>query len=152
MAKVFLGIGSNLGDRWANLERAVELLGARPQIEVLRISSFYETAPVGCTEQPDFLNAVALVETSLKPRELLQAILGIENQMGRLRTIRWGPRVIDIDILLYDGEQMDEEDLCIPHPRMMERGFVLRPLAEIAPDLILPDGRTAAEAVKDVAE
>jgi len=146
MARVFLGLGSNIGEREANLRRAIELLDGHPQIEVRRVSSFYETAPVGYTDQPSFLNAVAEVETSLRPRELLDAALEMEGRMGRVRTIRWGPRVIDIDILLYDNERVDEEALQIPHPRMMEREFVLRPLAEIAPNLVLPNGCTAAEA------
>jgi len=146
MPTAFLGLGSNIGDRKANLARAVAMLAAHPQIEVVDVSSIHETEPVGYTKQPDFLNAVARVETTLRPRELLDVILAIEAEMGRERTIRWGPRVIDIDILLFDGEQVDEPGLQIPHPRMMEREFVLRPLAEIAPNLVLPNGCTAAEA------
>jgi len=146
MRTAFLGLGSNIGDRKANLARAVAMLAAHPQIEVVKVSGARETAPVGYAEQPDFLNAVARVETTLRPRELLDAILAIEAEMGRERTIRWGPRVIDIDILLYDSEQVDEPGLQIPHPRMMERQFVLEPLAEIAPDLVLPNGRTARQA------
>jgi 2-amino-4-hydroxy-6-hydroxymethyldihydropteridine diphosphokinase len=146
MPTAFLGLGSNIGDRKANLARAVAMLAAHPQIEVVDVSSIHETEPVGYTKQPDFLNAVARVETTLRPRELLDVILAIEAEMGRERTIRWGPRVIDIDILLFDGEQVDEPGLQIPHPRMMERQFVLDPLAEIAPDLVLPNGRTARQA------
>ena len=146
MPTAFLGLGSNIGDRKANLARAVAMLAAHPQIEVVDVSSIHETEPVGYTKQPDFLNAVARVETTLRPRELLDVILAIEAEMGRERTIRWGPRVIDIDILLFDGEQVDEPGLQIPHPRMMERQFVLEPLAEIAPDLVLPNGRTARQA------
>ena len=146
MPTAFLGLGSNIGDRKANLARAVAMLAAHPQIEVVDVSSIHETEPVGYTKQPDFLNAVARVETTLRPRELLDVILAIEAEMGRERTIRWGPRVIDIDILLFDGEQVDEPGLEIPHPRMMERQFVLDPLAEIAPDLVLPNGRTARQA------
>lgn len=135
-----------MGDRKANLERALDELAAHPRIDVVKVSSFHETAPVGYVDQPDFLNAVAQVETSLTPRELSEAVHSIEDQMGRKRTIRWGPRVIDMDILLFDDMQVDEEGLQIPHPRMMERSFVLEPLAEIAPDLVLPDGRTAKDA------
>jgi 2-amino-4-hydroxy-6-hydroxymethyldihydropteridine diphosphokinase len=124
------------------------MLGAHSGIEVLKVSSTYETEPVGYTEQPDFKNAVVMVSTTLQPRELLEVVLGIEQKMGRVRTIRWGPRVIDIDILLYDDKEIDEEGLQIPHPRMMERRFVLEPLAEIAPELVLPDGNTAGDAVK----
>ena len=145
MPLAYLGLGSNLGDRRANIERALELLGEEPTIKVIRVSSFYETEPVGYTDQPDFINAVACVETELPPRELLRAIMSVETKMGRVRTIRWGPRVIDIDILMYDDQQVDEEGLQIPHPRMMERKFVLEPLAEIAPDLVLPGGKTAGE-------
>ena len=150
MARIFLGLGSNLGDKRANIKRALELLAACSDIHVLKVSSMHDTAPVGFTEQPDFLNAVALIETTLSPRELLNAALDIERGMGRKRTIRWGPRVIDIDILLYDDERIEEEGLIIPHPRMMERGFVLDPLAEIVPDLVLPDGQTAREAAREM--
>ncbi len=148
MARAYLGLGSNLGDTRANLDHAVELLNAHDGIRVTKVSSHLQTAPVGYLDQPDFMNAVIEVETALRQRELLEAVLAIEQQMGRVRTFRWGPRVIDIDVLLYDGEQVDEPDLVIPHPRMMERSFVLGPLAEIAPELRLPDGRTAAEAAQ----
>lgn len=150
MATAFLGLGSNLGDRHANLKNAVELLVSNPRIEVVKVSTFYETEPVGYTDQPDFLNGVVMIETDLQPSELLAVILEIENLMGRIRTIRWGPRVLDIDVLLYNAEIIDEEGLQIPHPRMTERRFVLEPLAEIAPDLILPDGRTALQAFHDL--
>lgn len=146
----YLGLGSNIGDRRANIDQAIEMLKAQRDVEIIKASSIYETAPVGYRDQPDFLNAVVMIETRLKPRELLNAVLSIESLMGRKRTIRWGPRVIDIDILLYDNEQLDEDDLHIPHPRMLEREFVMKPLAEIAPDLILPDGRTASEAAREV--
>lgn len=146
----YLGLGSNIGDRKANIDRAIELLKAQRDVEIIKASSIHETAPVGYRDQPDFFNAVVMIETRLKPRELLNAVLSIESLMGRKRTIRWGPRVIDIDILLYDNERLDEDDLHIPHPRMLEREFVMKPLAEIAPDLILPDGRTASEAAREV--
>jgi 2-amino-4-hydroxy-6-hydroxymethyldihydropteridine diphosphokinase len=148
MSTVYLGLGSNLGDREENLQKALSLLADHPQITVVKTSSFYNTAPVGFVNQPDFLNAVTQIETSLSPRELRDATRHIESQMGRQRTIRWGPRVIDIDILLYDNERIEEDDLKIPHPEMMKRRFVLEPLAEIAPDLVLPDGRTAREAAE----
>lgn len=148
MSTAFLGLGTNLGDKEENLKRALSLLDDHPRITVIRTSSFYNTAPVGVTDQPDFLNTVTQIETSLSPRELHDITHHIEAQMGRQRTIRWGPRVIDIDILLYDNERIEEEDLKIPHPEMMKRRFVLEPLAEIAPDLVLPNGRTAEEALK----
>lgn len=117
-----------------------------PALEVVRASSLYETAPVGRTDQPDFLNAVALLRTSLPPRDLLDALLHVENRMGRVRTLRWGPRVIDLDLLLYGDAQVETPGLTIPHPRLRERAFVLVPLAEIAPDLRLPgDGKRVLE-------
>lgn len=145
----YLGLGSNLGDREGHLQRAVAILTATEGIEVERLSSWYETAPVGKTGQGWFLNGVARIKTSMHPRELLSTVLAIEQRLGRVRRERWGPRNIDIDILLYDDLTVNEPDLQSPHPRMQERAFVLIPLAEIAPDLILPDGRRADVAAKD---
>ncbi len=140
----YIGMGTNLGDRRGALEIALRELHQPPIIRVERVSSVYETAPVGVTEQPDFLNAVAQVQTTLSPRQLLDALLNIENKMGRVRTLRWGPRVIDLDLLIYGEAQVKLPGLEIPHPRLRERAFVLAPLAEIAPDLPLPpDGQTA---------
>ncbi len=147
LAAAFLSLGSNLGDRESNIRRALDLL-ARRNVCIVRVSSMYETEPVGFTDQPDFINAVAEVDTDLSPPELLHTVLGVEREMGRVRNLRWGPRVIDIDILLYDELRVDTEELTIPHPRMMERAFVLAPLAETAPDLVLPDGRTASQALQ----
>ena len=134
----YVGIGTNIGDRAANVAQALQALAAEPAIEFAEASSLYETAPVGKTDQPDFLNAVIALRTSLPPRDLLDALLHIENQMGRVRTLRWGPRVIDLDLLLYGDEQIQTPGLTVPHPRLRERAFVLVPLAEIAPDLRLP--------------
>ncbi|MGI9861061.1 2-amino-4-hydroxy-6-hydroxymethyldihydropteridine diphosphokinase [Moorella naiadis] len=145
----YLGLGSNLGNREENMKKAVALLDATPGIEVERLSSWYETAPVGKTDQGWFLNSAARIKTTMPARELLRAVLAVEQQLGRVRRERWGPRTIDIDILLYDDINVTEPDLEIPHPRMLERAFVLIPLAEIAPDLILPDGRRAAVAARD---
>jgi 2-amino-4-hydroxy-6-hydroxymethyldihydropteridine diphosphokinase len=150
MSTVYIALGSNLGDRRANIARAIELLEVEPKIHIERVSSLYETEPVGFTEQPDFINAVARLNTELSARELLSVVLGVENIMGRKRTIRWGPRVIDVDILIYNDERISEPDLEVPHPRMAERRFVLEPLAEIAPDLVISDGRTVAEALADL--
>ena len=150
MAIVFLGLGSNLGDKSGNIREAVVRLSDIPTIHVAKVSSLYETAPVGVEDQPDFLNAVAQVETDLPPLELLQIIMKIEKDMGRVRNLRWGPRVIDIDILIYDEIRMDTEELILPHPRMMERAFVLAPLAEIAPELRLPSGKTSEQALSDL--
>lgn len=148
MATAFIGLGSNLGDRISNIQKAIEQLNRREGIAVTKISSIYETAPIGLTEQPDFLNAVAEVETSLKALDLLHVALDVENDMGRIRNLRWGPRVIDIDLLIYDDLQTAEPELTLPHPRMRERAFVLIPLSEIAPDLRFPDGEVLADALK----
>jgi len=149
-AKAYIGIGSNIGNRQANIKRALDLLNSNENIEVSAVSSLVETAPVGYTEQPNFINAAAELYTNLTPRELLNTLLAIENQMGRTREVRWGPRVIDLDLLLYNNEHINEDGLQVPHPRIMERAFVLLPLAEIAPELILPDGRTAREAAASI--
>ena len=141
---VYLGLGSNLGDRLANLGRAVRLLARRPGLRVVRSSRVYETEPVGGPPQADYLNAVLEAETQLSPRELLAACLGVEEAMGRVRAERWGPRVIDVDVLTYDDLEIDEPDLTVPHPRMHERGFVLIPLGELDADPPLPGGRRLA--------
>ena len=134
----YLGLGSNLGDRRGNIDEAVRRLGETPGVTVTKVSSIYETKPVGGPEQPDFLNAACEVETQLQPRELLREAQRIEREMGRVRTVRWGPRNIDIDILLCGDVVIDGGDLTVPHPRLAEREFVLRPLAEIAPKVIHP--------------
>ena len=137
MAIVHLGIGSNIGDRQANCERALELLGGRG-IKIKKVSSMYETRPWGLKEQPDFINMAAEAETDLSPEELLDALKGIEKEMGRKDTVKWGPRVIDLDILFYNDEIVDTQRLRIPHPFIHERDFVVVPLAEIAPDKVHP--------------
>jgi 2-amino-4-hydroxy-6-hydroxymethyldihydropteridine diphosphokinase len=141
----YLGLGANLGDRLGNLQRAVDLLGQQPGVTVVRSSRVYETEPVGGPPQPPFLNAALEISTELSPHELLSACGGIENEMGRVRVVHWGPRPIDIDILTYDETTIDEVDLQVPHPRMHERGFVLAPLAELTEDPPLPGGRHLAE-------
>jgi 2-amino-4-hydroxy-6-hydroxymethyldihydropteridine diphosphokinase len=141
----YLGLGANLGDRLGNLQRAADLLSKQPGVTVMRSSRVYETEPVGGPPQPPFLNAVLEISTELSPGELLWACGGIENEMGRVRVVHWGPRPIDIDILTYDDTTIDEVDLQVPHPRMHERGFVLAPLAELAEDPPLPGGRHLAE-------
>jgi len=138
----YLALGANVGDRRRSLAEAARLLEAGG-CRVTAASALYETAPVGVTDQPDFLNAALRIETSLAPRELLDLCALIEDKLGRRRTIRWGPRVIDVDILVYEGIVSSEPDLKLPHPRMLERSFVMEPLAEIAPDLVMPDGSTA---------
>lgn len=136
----YLALGSNLGDRLEHLRAAVRELEARQGVDVVRSSRVYETEPVG-PPQPAYLNAVVQVDTTLTPRELLESALGVEDSLGRVRAERWGPRTIDVDILVYDEQTVDEPDLVIPHPRMHERGFVLVPLGELDPDAMLPGGR-----------
>lgn len=136
----YLALGSNLGDRLGTLQRAVDLLGEREGIEVLRSSRVYETEPVG-PPQPAYLNAVLEIATDLEPRGLLEASLEIEAALGRERSEPWGPRTLDVDVLMYDELEVREPDLQIPHPRMHERGFVLVPLGELTADPMLPGGR-----------
>ena len=135
MTTVYLGLGSNLGDRRRNLEAAVEALRAHPLVRVTAVSSFLETEPVGGPPgQGKFLNAAAEIETDLAPEALLAELKRIERALGRKAGPRWGPREVDLDILLYGEEVLETEALVIPHPRLRERRFVLEPLAEIAPD------------------
>ncbi len=129
--KAYLGIGTNIGNRMENLQNAVSSLNLLPLTNVTQISNVYETDPVGYDDQDDFLNIVVEVETNLNSDNLLGAALGIEAGLGRIRTIKNGPRVIDVDLLLYGDEIKNTETLILPHPRMMERGFVLIPLSDI---------------------
>ncbi|MDQ2991668.1 MAG: 2-amino-4-hydroxy-6-hydroxymethyldihydropteridine diphosphokinase [Candidatus Eremiobacteraeota bacterium] len=129
MSRSYIGIGSNLGDPIANVRDAIAALGELGTVE--RTSSLYRTKPWGKTDQPEFLNAVALIETGLTPRALLAAIKALEDRLGRVPTERWGPRAIDLDILTYDDLKIEGEGLTIPHAGMLERAFVLVPLAEI---------------------
>lgn len=134
MNKSYLSLGSNMGDRLEMLKQAVSSLKEHPSIDVLKISSLYETDPVGFTEQDPFLNMVIYLQTNLSAHELLDACQNIENELNRKREIRWGPRTIDLDILLYNHNEMNTDRLVIPHPRMHERAFVLVPLLEIDSD------------------
>ena len=138
MTTAFVGIGSNLGDREANLRRAIELLSAEDGIEVIAVSELRETEPVGPVEQGPFLNGAVQVETSLGPRELLGRLLALENRLGRVRSERWGPRTIDLDLLLYGVESIEEPGLTVPHPRLHERRFALEPLVDLDPALEIP--------------
>ena len=150
MTRAYLGLGSNQGDRVALLNAALERLEASGRVRVTKRSSLYETAPVGLTEQPWFVNLAAEVETDLDPQDLLEVVLAAERDLGRVRTKRWGPRTVDIDILLYDDVQVDTPVLAIPHPEIVRRRFVLEPLLEIAPDAALPDGRRLAAFLPEV--
>lgn len=134
----FLGIGSNMGNPVANCARAEKLISGMDGVGVLRRSSLYRTEPVGVTEQEWFVNGVMEIRTTLGPRPLMDVMLHVENDMGRIRGVQWGPRIIDIDILLYGHAVINEESLSIPHPRLHTRRFVLVPLNEIAPHVIHP--------------
>lgn len=154
MVPFFLSLGGNVGDRVHYLKQAIERLSGSKGIWLKQISSIYETDPVGFVDQPPFLNMVVGGETSLTAQELLVTVLQVERDLGRVREVRWGPRTIDIDILTYGQEQMSNEDLEIPHPRMKDRLFVLIPFAEIAPThLIAVDShtyKTTAQLVENV--
>jgi 2-amino-4-hydroxy-6-hydroxymethyldihydropteridine diphosphokinase len=133
---IYLALGTNLGDREANLQKAVDSLA--PNVRLVRKSSIYATPPWGYADQPEFLNQVIEVETVLHPLPLLHLLKSIEAEMGREETFRYGPRLIDLDILFYGSEVVEGEIITIPHPRLQERAFVLEPLAEIAPDFVHP--------------
>ena len=138
MGRAYVGLGSNLGDRSATLARALELLGERQGIEIVAVSSFRETDPVGYLDQPRFLNAAAAIETSLSPEALLDALLEVERELGRTREgQRYGPRTVDLDLLLLEGITVNEPGLTVPHPRLHERVFALAPLAELDPSLVV---------------
>ena len=147
MAVVYLGLGSNIGDHAQHLVRACGFLHQHPAITVEAVSSLYETAPVGFTSQDPFLNAVARVHTTLRPESLLAITQAVESRLGREPAIRWGPRVIDVDILLYDDLEVSKPFLDIPHKAMSERLFVLVPLSELEPHLHLPSGEPIRQTV-----
>jgi 2-amino-4-hydroxy-6-hydroxymethyldihydropteridine diphosphokinase len=144
MAEVFIGLGSNMDGPHDQLDRALKSLSTSADIELVAVSDRYQTPPIG-PSQPDYINAVAQLRTSLPPEALLDKLQSIEQQQDRVRTLRWGPRTVDLDILLYDNMLCDTERLTIPHPRMAERAFVLLPLADINRDLSLPSGKTVGQ-------
>jgi 2-amino-4-hydroxy-6-hydroxymethyldihydropteridine diphosphokinase len=145
--RVYLALGSNVGDRLAHLQGAVDTLASAASVTVVAVSRVYETTPVGGPPQDAFLNAVVAVDTDLEPAPLLALAHDLERDAARERGERWGPRTLDVDILLYENVQMHSTDLTIPHPRMWERGFVLAPLRDVAPDLV--DAETTWEGVRE---
>lgn len=144
MTEVALGLGGNIGDSRKLLAAAIRQIAAHPRITLRAVSSLYLTPPWGKIDQPAFLNAAILIDTTLSPRDLLDAILDVERQLGRERLERWGPRRIDIDILLFGSVAMDEPGLHVPHPRLKERAFALVPLKDIKPDTVI-EGRGIAQ-------
>jgi 2-amino-4-hydroxy-6-hydroxymethyldihydropteridine diphosphokinase len=145
----FIALGANLDDPSQQVKQAMHELGSLPKTRLISQSRLYRSLPDGYTDQPDFINAVACVATRLTPRSLLEHLLEIEHRHGRVRTFRNSPRTLDLDILLYNGLSLDEPGLHLPHPRMHERLFVLQPLAEIAPDIVIPGHGTASSRLKD---
>lgn len=141
MITSYIGLGSNLDNPREQIERALATLDNMPDTRLVARSPLYRSTPLGPAGQPDYINAVAEIATGLAPRNLLTALQAIENRQGRVRGQRWGARTLDLDILLYGDRQLREPDLVIPHPEMANRNFVLYPLADLAPDLVLPDGR-----------
>lgn len=140
----YIGIGGNVGDVFASMKSALNLLNDHPQISVNKISKIYKTPPWGIEDQDWFLNACASVETTLTAQELLKICLEVELALKRVREIRWGPRTIDLDVLVFGKEKIKQDNLQVPHPRMHERAFVLMPMADIAPDLVL-NGKTISQ-------
>ena len=147
--KAYISLGSNMGDKEKNLNDALSKIKKIPGTKLKKLSGFITTKPFGYTEQDDFLNAAAELETLLMPEELLKELLAVEKKLGRIRDIKWGPRLIDLDILIFDDEIIDEENLTIPHPWMSERMFVLEPLAEIAPNVVHPLSRKRIRELKN---
>jgi len=140
----YVGIGANLGPREETLHRAVEVLGRADGVEVVGVSDLRETDPVGVIDQPPFLNGAVAIETTLPARALLDLLLEIERSLGRVRGERWGPRIVDLDLLLYGNEVVDEPGLRVPHPRLHERRFALEPLADLRPELEIPGRGTVS--------
>ena len=151
MSVVFVGMGSNLGDRPAQLRGAMDAMNTLLDLRFLNCSGFRRTKPVGGPQQPDFVNAVACYETCLSPGKLLSSLLDVEVLFGRRRLALHGPRTLDLDLLLYGSHLADDADLQLPHPRMTQRRFVMEPLAEIAPRLTLADGRTTEQCLAELA-
>jgi 2-amino-4-hydroxy-6-hydroxymethyldihydropteridine diphosphokinase len=153
MTRAFVSLGSNLGNRGKNIASAVEALGEIQGVRVRRVSRVRETEPVGRTDQPNFLNAVAELECEGGPEELLERLLQVEARLGRVRSEPWGPRIIDLDLLLFGAERRNSARLTLPHPRIAERRFVIEPLAELEPDLVLPgDDRSVGRRLREFSQ
>ena len=150
MTRAYVGLGANLGPREVTILRAVDLLALADGISVLEVSQLRETEPVGVADQPAFLNGVVAVDTTLDARTLLETLLEIERELGRVRTERWGPRTIDLDLLVFGDEIIDEPGLTVPHPRLGERRFALEPLTELAPELVVPGLGRVDEALAEL--
>lgn len=143
----FIGLGANLGDPRAQIAEALRRLGSAPETRLVRAATLYRSDPVGPPDQPEYFNTVAQIETRLEPAALLASVQAIERSLGRTRSIRWGPRLIDLDILLYGDRRIEEAGLVIPHPEITRRRFVLQPLFDLAPDLLVPG---SAGSVRDL--
>lgn len=150
MPRAYIALGANLGLREETLRRAVQLLDDTEHVDVFAVSELRETDPVGLVDQPRFLNGVAAIDTTLSARELLDTLLGVERRLGRVRGERWGPRTVDLDLLLYGDEIFDEPGLRVPHPRLHERRFALEPLAELDPELVIPGRGRVSELLAEV--
>lgn len=148
----YIGLGSNIADPAAQVVHAMNAIDRLPQTRVLARSALYCSAPVGFLEQPDFINAVIKIETTLAPHDLLQALLALEQEQGRTREFQNAPRTLDLDVLLYDDLQHHEHGLTVPHPQMHKRAFVLQPLLEIAPECVIPGVGTAQQALLHCAD
>ncbi|PKM43427.1 MAG: 2-amino-4-hydroxy-6-hydroxymethyldihydropteridine diphosphokinase [Gammaproteobacteria bacterium HGW-Gammaproteobacteria-1] len=148
MVRAYIGLGSNLDDPAQQLRRALEALAQLPQTRLAGCSRFYRSAPLGPQDQPDYINAVAALDTALEAEALLDALQAIEAAQGRVRLRRWGPRTLDLDLLLYGRETLTTPRLTVPHPGLAERNFVLYPLADLAPEMVLPDGRALTDLLK----
>jgi 2-amino-4-hydroxy-6-hydroxymethyldihydropteridine diphosphokinase len=148
--RAYVGLGANLGDRESTIRRAVALLGEAPGVDVVAVSTLRETEPWGPVEQPAYLNGAVELETELEPRALLGVLLDVERRLGRVRAERWGPRTIDLDLLLHGDTVLDEPGLTLPHPHLHERRFALEPLAELAPDAVVQGRGCVADLLREL--
>ena len=150
MKLAYIGLGSNLENPMAQMHSAIEHLSAHPDFTHFRVSALYSSKPVGPQDQPDYVNAVAAFQTHLSPINLLDLLQSVEQNHHRVRERHWGPRTLDLDLLLYGNEKIDLPRLTVPHPYMLERGFVIRPLMDLAPEMLLANGKTVSEHVSQL--